>query len=201
MHMTCTRTCTHARARAHVHTCTHAHTCTRAHTHTRTCHVYPRRSRPPATARARSSRSTRRGAALSECPPWQHPLGSTPARLPSGTRLSRACSGRAGRLWPARHSQEEAGPLSAPPLHFSLYDGLAAYDPSGGARTTGCSRGQTGSSPCETLTRCASTRLPTAFSAESTSLITATLKNIYRLTGRRSNGSGRLLLTAPSCST
>ena len=162
-----------------MHTRAHVHTRTRAHARTRTCHVYPRRRRPPATARARSSRSTRRGSALSECPPlaappWQHP-SPAPERYRALPCLLRArWAALAGSALP-RRGLEEAGPLSAPPLHFSLHDGLAAYDPSGGARTTGCSRGQTGSSPCATLTRCASTRLPTAFSAESTSLSTATL--------------------------
>ena len=45
------------------------------------------------------------GAAWSKCP-----LGSAPAWL------SCASSGRAWRLWAARHSQEEAAPMGAPPL-------------------------------------------------------------------------------------
>ena len=98
-------------------------------------------------------------------PPWQHP-SPAPERYRALPCLLRArWAALAGSALP-RRGLEEAGPLSAPPLHFSLHDGLAAYDPSGGARTTGCSRGQTGSSPCATLTRCASTRLPTACSAE-----------------------------------
>eukprot|EP00964_Phaeocystis_antarctica_P044584 scaffold25623_cov66-Phaeocystis_antarctica.AAC.2 len=45
------------------------------------------------------------GAAWSKCP-----LRSAPAWL------SCASSGRAWRLWAARHSQEEAAPMGAPPL-------------------------------------------------------------------------------------
>ena len=185
MHMTCTRTCTCTCTC----TCTRAHTRTRAHVHTRTrAHAHmPCVSTPQAAAcdcarpfvsldapRFSLVRVPPLGSTPLAAPPWQHP-SPAPERYRALPCLLRArWSALAGSALP-RRGLEEAGPLSAPPLHFSLHDGLAAYDPSGGARTTGCSRGQTGSSPCETLTRCASTRLPTAFSAESTSLSTATL--------------------------
>eukprot|EP00964_Phaeocystis_antarctica_P049545 scaffold28735_cov63-Phaeocystis_antarctica.AAC.2 len=54
---------------------------------------------------------------------------------------SRASSGRAWRLWAARHSREAAGPLGAQPLPRVLERAaskaadLTAFDPSGGEPT------------------------------------------------------------------
>ena len=49
------------------------------------------------------------GSTATKCAPWQRPLAAPQLGC-------RASSGRAWRLWAARHSREEAGPLSAQPL-------------------------------------------------------------------------------------
>ena len=70
-----------------------------------------------------------RDTAWSKCPPW-HTLAVPQLG-------SCASSGRAWRLWAARHSQEEAGPLGTQPLPrvlelaASKAADFTAFDPSG----------------------------------------------------------------------